>query len=525
MSDSTRTYQTRLSNTPDPILTAYAEVMAHAEHCLAAAIQLGKKANSLKSFFITQFQITARQFNSIRVHVEGAFDSIKQQMIRRKTEKERQIQAIEEFLNRRKSKKVIHQKKRRLYFLKSQLKKLESQLKKGTVSLCFGSRRLFHKQFGLKDNGYDSHEEWKADWKQTRASEIFLLGSKDESGGNQSCSFSLSEDQSITMRLRLPNALVPQFGKYLIIPNVRFAYGHEQIVAAIQNCTQRKKLQQIKDPSFSHYGTSLTVRLKRDNKGWRVFVSTEIALPIPTTSKNQGVVAIDINNNHLAMVESDRFGNPVHYQTIPLALTGLPHNRARALIGDAAVSVINYCKRVNKPLVVENLDFQKKKSQLRERGASYARMLSAFAYRTILLHLNARGASQGVAVHAVNPAYTSLIGRVKFATRYGLSIHHAAALSIGRRFMGLSERMPQGRREIPDGKGGHVALDLPVRNRTRHVWTQWGQLAKRFSAALTAHFRVKPSSSSNAALETEISDLAGETLVREPLASLLSQRT
>jgi hypothetical protein len=86
-------------------------------------------------------------------------------------------------------------------------------------------------------------------------------------------------------------------------------------------------------------------------------------------------------------------------------------------------------------------------------------------------------------------SFTSLIGRVKFAKRYGMTLHMAAALCIGRRFLGVSERMPQGQRDIPDGKGGHVTLDLPVRNRSRHVWHQWGQLNRKLSAALTAHFR------------------------------------
>jgi len=52
--------------------------------------------------------------------------------------------------------------------------------------------------------------------------------------------------------------------------------------------------------------------------------------------------------------------------------------------------------------------------------------------------------------------------------------------------------MPQGQRDIHDGKGGHVTLDLPVRNRSRHVWFQWGQLNRQLSAALTAHFRAVP---------------------------------
>ena len=147
-------------------------------------------------------------------------------------------------------------------------------------------------------------------------------------------------------------------------------------------------------------------------------------------------------------------------------------------------------------------------------------MLSAFAYASIISHLKSRGQSKGVAVYSVNPAFTSLIGRVKFATRYGLTIHEAAALCIGRRFLGVSETMPQGQRDLPDGKGSYVTLVLPARNRTRHVWHQWGQLNKKFSVALTAHFRAVKNADPGAPLKTALetamlSDFVGETPARE----------
>lgn len=41
---------------------------------------------------------------------------------------------------------------------------------------------------------------------------------------------------------------------------------------------------------------------------------------------------------------------------------------------------------------------------------------------------------------SVNPAYSSVIGRHKFARRYGISGHLAAALVIARRAQGFSER-------------------------------------------------------------------------------------
>ena len=40
-------------------------------------------------------------------------------------------------------------------------------------------------------------------------------------------------------------------------------------------------------------------------------------------------------------------------------------------------------------------------------------------------YLLSRGYRQGVEVFQVNPAYSSVIGRVKFMERYGLSVHEA----------------------------------------------------------------------------------------------------
>lgn len=525
MSDSsTRTYQTRIHNGLDEPLSAYASLMGHVEHCLFADISAGKMAGNLKSSYLTDFQITARQFNATRVKLEGKMDSILQLITQRIETKKHQIESLEETIARLKSKKTLHQKKRRLAKLKYQLEKLETTRKGKKIALCFGTRKLFQAQFNLEANGYATHEEWKNDWKQARTSEIFILGSKDETSGNQSCTATMAQDGSITLRIRLPDALSGQFGKYLHIPNVRFAYGHDVITAAIRDCHLRHQLFLLSDPAYKNHGQAITYRLKKDSKGWRIFVSADIQLPRPITHKENGVIAVDINNDHLAVLETDRFGNPLHTLNIPLRLHNTSKDQARALIGNASAQITALCEKTQKPLVLENLDFKKKKAQLREKNPSYSRMLSSFAYASIIAHLNSRGQAKGIEVHSVNPAFTSLIGRVKFAERYGLTIHLAAALCIGRRFLGISERMPQGQRDIPDGKGGHVTLDLPVRNRSRHVWHQWGQLNRKFSAALTAHFRAvntDPRAPKNGPCDSMLPDLVGETPACEPLTRLL----
>ncbi len=66
--------------------------------------------------------------------------------------------------------------------------------------------------------------------------------------------------------------------------------------------------------------------------------------------------------------------------------------------------------------------------------------------------------------------YTSVIGRVKYAKPLGVSVHQAAALVIARRGMGYGEAAPA-RPVIPDGKGDHLIVELPVRNRSMHEWS------------------------------------------------------
>jgi len=504
MSDcSTRTYQTRIPDGFDDPLSSYALLMSHVEHSLFADLAAGKVAKNLKSFYLTKFQITARQFNATRVNLEGKVDSILRRLSQRIETKKQQIASLEKTIDRLKNKQKRHQKKRRLVRLKDQIKKLGKNKK---IALCFGTKKLFRAQFDLEANEYTSHKEWRADWEKARASEVFILGSKDETSGNQSCTATLGKDPSITLRVRLPNALSSRFGKYLHIPKIRFAYGHDAIVAAILDCHLRGQLISTKDPTSKNHGQAITFRFKKDSKGWRLFISIKTKLPKIITHQAKGVIAVDINSDHLAVVETNRFGNLLRTLKIPLCLQDRSKEQTKALIGNASAQIIALCEKTLKPLVVEDLDFKKKKAQLREQNSSYARMLSAFAYAKILTYLKSRGSSKGIEVHSINPAFTSLIGRVKFAKRYGITTHMAAALCIGRRFLGVSERMPQGQRDIPDGKGGHVTLDLPVRNRSRHVWHQWGQLNKKLPAALTAHFRAgdpyRSSSSLKTALET-----------------------
>ena len=367
-----------------------------------------------------------------------------------------------------------------MHSLETKCQQLEQDHKEGTVRCCFGTKKLFRAQFALEKNGYATHEEWLTDWKKARSGELFFLGSKDETAGNQTCSATLQPDGTIQLRIRLPNSLAKEHGKYLLIPQIHFKYREKELHKILTNQEQK----------------AITWRFLHDEKGWRLFASFDIEPIAHTSKKETGVIGLDINNNHLALVETDRYGNPISKKTVPFTLYGKSSDQAKAIIGDAVTIAIDYADSTQKPLILEDLDFQKKKADLREKNCiSYSRMLSSFAYQSLISHLKSRAMKKGVLVQQVNPAYTSLIGRVKFAKRYGLSIHQAAALTIGRRYLGYSEKLPSSLSKIPDGKDGHVTLSLPERNRDKHVWSIWRQLSKKLQTALAAHFRAARSRS------------------------------
>ena len=154
---------------------------------------------------------------------------------------------------------------------------------------------------------------------------------------------------------------------------------------------------------------------------------------------------------------------------------GKSQHQAEALIGDAVAGVVEYAREVGKPIVIEKLDFRQKKAALEGQSRKYSRMLSSFSYGKIKAYFISRGYRQGVEVKQVNPAFSSIVGRVKFMERYGLTVHQAAALVLARRLLGCSERIP--RRWVCSRRQWRSGRPVPVRKRVKHVWTYWGAVS------------------------------------------------
>ena len=496
------TYQTRISDyggvdrsAGDAALAACAALYGRVQRKLFADVAAGSSAASLKGPYLKRYGIPARMFNAVRVSLEGKVASVRETMALRRESLQRRISRAEREITkagRRGRRDQVHQKKRRLANLRVRLAALEGDIAEGRVRLCFGSRRLWRKQHHLEANGHASHQGWLRDWRDSRSDEFFVLGSRDETAGCQLCVATVADDGTLTLRLRMPDSLAGQHGKYLVIPGVQFAYGNDQVLAGLgsnADYAQYRREHGEKAARATELGQSISYRFKRDARGWRVFVTTNIMDVPVVTDQRSGAIGVDLNADHLAVAETDASGNYLSAWRVPLVTYGKNTRQAEALIGDAVASVVNYAREVGKPIVIEKLDFRQKKAALEGESRRYSRMLSSFAYGKIKAYFVSRGYRKGVEVHQVNPAFSSVIGRVKFMERYGLSVHQAAALVLARRLLGCSERIPR-RWVCPVGSGVHVAFTVPARKRVKHVWTYWGAVSGQLRPALAAQHRL-----------------------------------
>lgn len=471
------TYQTRIDNRDkqDETLSKMTDLLSHVERSLFKELQKKDRLslNELKILFLKKYQITARQFNALRIKLEGKVLSFKMLQSENIQNLESKIRKLKKHLKRLKDKFKLHQKKRRLHILETKLEKLKTDKEENKVRLCFGSKKLFQKQFHLEGNGFKSHEEWKKEWDQARNNSFFLVGSKDETTGNQSCQL-VKNEETFTLFVRLPNSFSE---KILKIENISFNYGKEQIIVALMENEERKKLKALKKP-YKHLGKAINYLFKKDEKGFRIFITIEQDVPCIKTNRKNGAIGLDINANQIALAEIDHFGNLVKKKVLACASYGKNRNQTKAIIQKVAKEIVDLALLAQKPLVLEKLDFTKKKHSLREKNNLFSRILSSFAYRQIIQSIKTKALKEGVDLIFINPAFTSIIGRLKFMFRYGLSTHVSAALTIARRQNHYSEKLPR-YLEIKDNKSSKSAFLLPERNRKKHVWSDYKKLYQK----------------------------------------------
>ncbi len=309
---------------------------------------------------------------------------------------------------------ALHQHKRRRVVLETKL--AEARTQAADPSLCFGSRKLMHARHRLEANGFASRKEWRDHWTAARSAQFTLDGNSSKECGNQFVRLRVRDDGLFDMELRLPKALAHLAQRSIRLggtdvhcvdlQGLSFHHGHAVIERAIAS------------------GRPVCVKFARDEKSWKVSVTVNDCVEQTVSDYSRGAIGVDLNAGHVSVAYIDASGNPVESFDIPCVTYGRSPDQAKDSIRTAAAQISELAARLDIPVVSEKLDFAKKKAALKDSNdPRYARMLSSFAYSAFDSALASACYRRGVAHRRVNPAYTSIIGRVKFARRYGLSVH------------------------------------------------------------------------------------------------------
>jgi IS605 OrfB family transposase len=305
--------------------------------------------------------------------------------------------------------------------------------------VVFGGKRLFEKLCKNHLTG-KARENLKKQWRELRQGTLIAIGSKHKTiQGNPLLRFM---ELNGKLHLRITTG------------NREFIYA--KVLREPSNSKDKWitfMLMLLESWQTKNY-FAYTVELKlRDGEVYGS-VSFEIPKPEVKYTKENGVIAIDTNASpiHLAVAEVSKTGELVSYQTISLHnLLGLSKNAKDHQEWILAHQIVNLAIQKGKAIAVENL----KKLKKGTRGDGKAKL------RKILHHWNAKKLLQkikrvaklkGVEVIEVNPAYTSVIGMLKYAPQLNIDKDIAGAYVIGRRALGFKEDMPENYERLLEDK-------------------------------------------------------------------------
>lgn len=332
--------------------------------------------------------------------------------------------------------------------LKRQLHRLKTE---DRLHICFGSQKLFNAQYHLAENGYSSRQQWLADWRKKRGGRFFCIGKSTSGGGTMIKIRHVSGDDFIA-EVQLPRFMWAEHSKKLEIPFV------------VTECRRRRKSSLLYALEQQKPITVQIFRREHKSDQWYIHLTTYVQSVPVTTSFDNGCFGVDFNRDSVewAYVSSD--GNIKNKGKLPFKWQGFSTGQRQVIMRDLVAKLADMAFAKQCPIAIESLDFSQKKASMSEASKAYNSMLSNLSTSIFKEALTSRCDRYGIKLFCVNPAFTSIIGMIKFMPRYGLNSGTAAAMVIARRAMNLSERAPS-------------CLVRPE-DRARHSWTTWNRVAR-----------------------------------------------
>ncbi|MFB7110881.1 IS200/IS605 family accessory protein TnpB-related protein [Streptomyces sp. NPDC056190] len=326
------------------------------------------------------------------------------------------------------SRREWHAKSRRLHILEDRLERERADWEAGIVRVVRGGRRLARTRHHLPAVRL-TEDQWRRRWQAAR----WFLQADGESGkryGNETIRVSPDGEVSIRLPTPLKGLANAPHGRYLLACRVQFAHRGQDWADRVE--TNRAVAYRIHhDPARGRWYLTAS---------WQIPVSPAVPL---AAALADGVVGVDTNTDHLAAWRLDVHGNPMgNPQRFFFDLSGTAQHRD-AQVRHALARLLHWATSCGvKAIAVEDLDFADQKTREKHgRKRRFRQLISGMPTGRLRARLTSMADATGIAVIAVDPAYTStwgaqhwrgpLTGKNRTTTR-----HDAAAVAIGRRALG-----------------------------------------------------------------------------------------
>ncbi|MGW5276877.1 IS200/IS605 family accessory protein TnpB-related protein [Streptomyces sp. NPDC004044] len=319
-------------------------------------------------------------------------------------------------------------KSRRLAVLEARHASAVREWQAGRVRVVRGGKRLLNTRHHLAEARL-TEEQWRQRWEAER----WFIAADGESGkrfGNETIRVTPDGEVSIKLPAPLTHLANARHGRYILTSTVAFAHRGAEWA----------------DRITANRAVAYRIHLDVDRGRWYLTASWQRPLvqTIPwEAARARGMVGVDTNADHFAAYRLDRHGNPIGGpRRFPYDLSGTAAHRD-AQIRHALTRLINWAKQAGVAAIgIEDLDFTTEKTREKHgRRKQFRQLISGIPTGKLKARLVSMAAEQGLAIVAVDPAYTSVWGAQHWqkplvTAHRKMSRHDAAGIAIGRRALG-----------------------------------------------------------------------------------------
>ena len=307
-------------------------------------------------------------------------------------------------------------------------KKLENIKNLPPERIVFGGKKLYSEKdtVGITKSAEDNKtsqkalKEWKQDFFEKRHQSMALPGRHTSRYGNFLCKYD-RKDLSVTCI----------DGTTTVFHDFKLPRYNE---AFHTNFTCKPEDRQSICYNF-------TVKRDRKNRPY-IIVSVNMKLQAYENSYyGNGAISMDVNYDHFALAEIDEKGKLLDQKLIRFDLVKKSTGQITNILGAAVKEVFNWCAEKDKRLIVEDIDLTIKLASRKYGNRKGNHHMTLFAYQRIASSIENQSLRREIAFCKIDPAYTSQMGKFLFMRRYGMSIHQAAAYTIGLVGMGLYDKL------------------------------------------------------------------------------------